>query len=264
MRFSIITVSLNAETLIKRTLSSILKQSFSDYEIIIKDGMSIDQTIQYIPDDTRIKVYVKPDNGIYDAMNQAIDKSSGDYLIFMNCGDTFNNDFILEIINEKILFHNSPDILYGNYVSNGMLCSQPRNLTKFYLYRTPLCHQSMIIKKMLFETIGQYDLSFHILSDYNFTQKCWHSNKKFIYIDEIICQYLGGGISESPQGIKRKELERIDILKKYYNKKERFLYNLLLFFTFRRFRIWILNGNSPLWVKHYYRKIVNKINNSCI
>ena len=81
MRFSIITVSLNAETLIERTLSSILKQSFSDYEIIIKDGMSIDQTIQYIPDDTRIKVYVKPDNGIYDAMNQAIDKSSGDYLI---------------------------------------------------------------------------------------------------------------------------------------------------------------------------------------
>ena len=75
--FTIITVTFNAEAGIEKTLKSILSQSFSDYEIIIKDAGSCDSTLSLIPDDPRISVVTRPDTGIYDGMNQAIDISKG-------------------------------------------------------------------------------------------------------------------------------------------------------------------------------------------
>ena len=100
--FSVIVVSLNAGSLIGNTISSVLSQTCNDYEIIVKDGVSTDDTLKHVPSNARIKVYSEPDKSLYDAMNQAITYSSGRYLIFMNCGDTFASRKVLEEVKNAV------------------------------------------------------------------------------------------------------------------------------------------------------------------
>ena len=90
--FSIVVVSLNAETTIAKTINSVLKQTCEDYEIIVKDGLSKDNTIKNIPQSEKIKVYEKADKSIYDAMNQGIEYANGKFICFLNCGDYFADD----------------------------------------------------------------------------------------------------------------------------------------------------------------------------
>ena len=81
--FSIIVVSFNAGQTISNTINSILSQTFHDYEIVVKDGLSKDDTLKCIPKSEKIRVYSQDDCGIYDAMNQAIDLSTGKYVCFL-------------------------------------------------------------------------------------------------------------------------------------------------------------------------------------
>jgi len=82
--FSIIVVSLNAEKTIGITLNSILEQTCTDYEIVIKDGKSKDNTLGMIPENEKIRIYSESDRSVYDAMNQALDYAKGKFIIFMN------------------------------------------------------------------------------------------------------------------------------------------------------------------------------------
>lgn len=260
MIFSIITVSYNAETCIRETIESILSQSFPDYEILVKDGLSIDGTLEKVPHDNKIKIIQKSDCGIYDAMNQAIHEAKGDYLIFMNCGDVFSDINVLRNLEQFLSDNREADVVYGNYAVGNTINYQPERLTAFYLYRTPLCHQSMIIKRKLFHEVGEYDCQYKILSDYNFTQKCWHSGKVFKHIPLNICCYLGGGVSESLEGMKKKEAERKVILSNNYPLVIRLMYDVILVFTLRKFRIWLMSGHSPEWMRKLYKILANYIN----
>ena len=94
--FSIIVVCLNAGQELLRTVDSILGQTYPHFEIIVKDGMSSDGFVEKLPGDERIRVVRQKDKGIYDAMNQAIPLVSGDYVLFLNCGDYFYNEKVLE------------------------------------------------------------------------------------------------------------------------------------------------------------------------
>lgn len=260
LKFSIITVSYNASKTICSTVESSLKQTFQDFEIIIKDGLSKDNTISLIPNNDKIVLASQFDKGIYDAMNQAIKIAQGEYLIFLNCGDIFYDSKVLEDINSFIEKNPDIDIVYGDYAVNNDIRRQPTKLTDFYLYRTPLCHQTMVIKRKLFDEMGSYNLEYRILSDYAFTQKNWHYGKKFKYFDRIICKYLGGGVSETQEGMTRKEIERKNILKEYYPKKSRIKYNFILMLSLRKLRIWIMSGNGPECIRTLYKRISNRLN----
>ena len=91
--FSILVVCLNPGVKLKNTLQSIMKQTFTDYEVIVKDGGSTDGSLDCIGKlaDCRIKQVCKKDKGIYDAMNQAVLEASGQYIYFLNCGDIISN-----------------------------------------------------------------------------------------------------------------------------------------------------------------------------
>ena len=78
MKFSIIVVALNAGEKLKETVDSVLNQTWQDYEIVVKDGGSKDGSVDALPEDERIKVYVEKDTGIYEAMNQAVAKAKGE------------------------------------------------------------------------------------------------------------------------------------------------------------------------------------------
>ena len=105
-KFSIIVVALNPGEKLKQTIDSILSQEYSNYEIIIKDGKSkdgsVDKIKQEFSEESRIKVFVESDKSIYDGMNQALRYVSGDYILFLNCGDTFYDPKVLLYTAEKI------------------------------------------------------------------------------------------------------------------------------------------------------------------
>lgn len=262
--FSIITVAFNAQDTIRDTLQSTLSQSFSDFEIVVQDGMSKDDTLNRIPEDGRIRVFSEKDSGIYDGMNRAIGNSRGKYLIFMNCGDSFASDTVLEQLHSLILQEQEPGVVYGDYELDQVRCVQAAEITRFYLFRNPICHQSMVIHRQVFETIGMYDCRFKMMADYDLTVHSWMSGVRFVHGDVVVCRYLGGGVSESKKGLQIIEKERKEIIGRYYPAGEQLRYGLILALTMRKLRSKLLGNGCPRFIRSAYRMVVNRINGKSV
>lgn len=259
--FSIIVVSLNAEKIIKTTIKSILKQSFTDYEIIVKDGCSTDNTLKNIPESDKIKVFQKADKGIYDAMNQAIDLTCGKYICFMNCGDIYPDSSVLQAIyNATEGAGDAYRVIYGDYQRNGIVLRAPVKLNDFHLYRKPLNHQSMYIGKDVFIRHGYYDTSYKIMADYEHTVKTYKQGVPYVYCDCIACDYMADGVSESPKGEKIKRIEYKLITKKHFSKFQLFKYRIIIFLSLKKLRGLVASDHSPLFLRKLYFKTVNAIN----
>jgi len=259
--FSIVVVSLDAEATIKKTIESIINQSFTNYEIIIKDGCSKNNIINEIPESDRIKIFVKPDKSIYEAMNQAIELSSGDYICFMNCGDKYPNNTILQTIFDTASKTNKCcNVIYSDYQRNDVIVRMPKSLYDFYLYRTPLNHQSMYIRKEVFKKYGLYDLDYKILADYDHTLRTYRQGVRYIYCNCVACDYLGGGLSESKQGLILKQEEYKKITEKYFGKLQLLKYRIIILLSLKKMRGRIATGKSPKFIRKIYYGIVNKLN----
>ena len=114
-KFSIITVTYNAEKVLEDTIQSVIAQTYHHIEYIIVDGASKDGTLSII---NRYRSHIhtvvsEPDKGLYDAMNKGIALASGDYLCFLNAGDCFHEDDTLQQMVHTINGNELPDILYG-------------------------------------------------------------------------------------------------------------------------------------------------------
>ena len=190
--FSIVTVAYNAESLIEGTMMSIFNQTFTDYEYIVIDGNSSDATMKIISQySKRIDIVVsEPDKGIYDAMNKAIVLASGEYVIFMNCGDWFYSSTVLERVSKSIVLHDS-DVIYGNTVIDtvvGKYIVYPQRLDKEIRKRMPFCHQSSFLKTNVAKKY-LFDLSFKEVADYDMFMRIYNDGYSFDYINEIIAIY---------------------------------------------------------------------------
>lgn len=258
--FSIVVVSLNAQDTIADTINSVLSQTFEDYEIIVKDGLSKDNTIKNIPESEKLKIYEQADKSIYDAMNQGIECAKGKYICFLNCGDYFADDKVLEKIYKTAKVAEEKAIVYGNYIRKGVLFKQAGKITDFYLYRNHLCHQSMFVSKATFENIGAFNLEYKICADYEHTLKSYFSGIQFLYCDYPVCDYMGEGVSESEQGIILKNKERDKIIATYYSRKDAFKNEFKLLLSIKKLRQAIVSDKSPKWVRKFYRKLINSIN----
>ena len=197
MKFSIITVCLNAGSDLAETVSSILNQTYDDYELIIKDGMSTDGSIEKLPQDSHIRLYQCRDSGIYDAMNQGIREATGDYSIFINAGDRLYCEKTLVEIAEFIENNIGGDFYYGksHTVSSGVINYAPEKIDKYYCYRTTMCHQAMVIKTSFLKNRG-YNTDYRITADrewmvYGFVE----AKMKFIRMPMFVSEYKGEGVS---------------------------------------------------------------------
>ena len=259
--FSIIVASYNAEATIRATILSVLKQKFEDYEIVVKDGGSTDGTLEKIPESEKIRVYSSRDGGIYQGMNEGIGYANGKYLCFLNCGDLFVDENVLSSVYETAKsLEGFNNIIYGNYSRKGVVFKQPSKIKAFYLYRTPLCHQTMFFGYENLESTNGYDTSYKILADYNHTVHSFKNGTSFVYCNAVICDYLGGGASESKKGIAIKTVEYEDIREKYFTKKQIRRFNIKLFLSFKGLRQRMISDKSPRWVRRLYRKLVNGVN----
>lgn len=252
MKFSIITVCLNAGNDLSDTVDSILNQTYNDYELIIKDGMSTDGSIEKLPQNSHIKLIQCKDSGIYDAMNQGIMEAQGDYCIFINAGDTiYCNDTLKEI--DDYINCNTGDFYYGKSytVSSGVINYAPAKINKYYCYRTTMCHQAIVIKTSFLKQRG-YNTKYRITADrewmvYGFVK----AKMRFIRMPMFVSNYKGEGISygNDVYSIVKDETKKIN--KEFFTKRERILFSLMIKATFPKLRHFI--STNPEFKKTYYK-----------
>lgn len=258
VKFSIVVVTLNAEKEIEVTMDSIQSQCYENYEVIVKDGMSKDNTLKYIPNDCRYRIYNKKDTSVYDGMNQAIEYIRGTFVIFLNAGDTFYDEFVLDKIAGFIKQNKIeiPCVLYGDYARNNRVNYQKRKLNGFFLYRKPLCHQSIVYHREIFKH-NRYNTDYKISADHELTLRLWKNNVPFVHLGQVVCRYKGEGLSETKNGIKLAVEEKRKAIIKYYSKSEIMRYDMIMKLSFPRIRAWIISKDSPKVVRHLYRLLVN-------
>lgn len=215
-KVTIVTVTYNAVNLLEQTIKSVILQDYINTEYIMIDGASTDGTIDIIKkNESNLNYWIsEPDKGIYDAMNKAIDKASGEWIIFMNAGDTFySNDSI-----EKFLQDVNPDAeLYNgsiNFIDNVTGEEKvrfPHGLEKIWI-TIPCWHQASFIKTSLMKEY-KYSLEYKIAGDHDFYLKCFKNNKVFQFTNTIIANMLDGGVHQ--QQAKLAHIESIYIIAKY-------------------------------------------------
>ncbi len=215
MKLSIVTINLNNISGLKKTVESVLSQTFTYYEFSIIDGASIVGSVDLIKQNKKNISFwqSKKDGGIYNAINQGIKKSNGEYVMFLHSGDYFlDEDSLNRVFNDKPDF----DIIYADAkrlnLSNNLIevYEQPSILTELFFYRYSLCHQSMFFKRNLFDEFGFYREDLKIVSDWAFNLTVYISGKcTWKHLPTPIVYYDVTGISSNEIDILDKERDLV-------------------------------------------------------
>ena len=215
---SIITVSFNIADEIERTCKSIVNQTFQDFEWIVVDGGSDDGTKDILQRFSfRINSFTSErDNGIYNAMNKGIRKSSGKYLVFLNGGDSFFDDDSLNIISSSLTF--DYDIVTGNSrIVNQLSYNDWIAPDKPDLFSSTLPHNASYIKRMLFDKYFLYNENLKIVSDYEFFIKVFFQDIDYYHVNSLVSVFYQNGISSVNRELAQKENDFVR--KKYFSRR---------------------------------------------
>lgn len=221
--FSIITVTFNASATLTPTMESVREQSFTNFEHLIIDGASKDDTLhiaESLSINNKTKIFSEPDSGLYDAMNKGMDKAEGEYLIFLNAGDSFHSHDTLQEIAQAIISNDYPGIVYGQtaIVDKNRDFVALRHLTapetldyKSFKQGMVVCHQAFVV---LARIAPMFDLRYRFSADYDWCIKCLQHSRNNIYIDDTIIDYLFEGMTTNNRW--KSLSERFKIMSKYY------------------------------------------------
>ncbi len=215
MKYSIITVNFNNVNGLQRTVNSVICQIFKDFEWIIIDGGSTDGSKKLLERYQNYFAYwcSEPDNGVYHAMNKGISLAHGDYLLFLNSGDAFYDQDVLQKVFD---LQSDADIISGKAIrtDNGQILHQYDESVFMQLYSDTLSHQASFIKRSLFNN-QKYDESLKIVSDWKFwMETIVFGNAKVAYIDVVVVLQDMSGLSSDHNlvGVKKQQEERDIIL----------------------------------------------------
>ena len=222
-KFSIITITYNAATVIEPTLQSVLAQTYTNYEYLLIDGDSKDDTVAKAKASgiEFAQIVSEPDNGLYDAMNKGMALATGDYLCFLNAGDAFYApDTLQTIANAAMADETLPDVLYGetaevdearNFVRMRRL-QAPEHLTwRSFKDGMMVCHQAFFAKR---EIAPSYDLTYRLSADVDWCIRVMKVSKDIVNTHIIIVDYLQNGLSL--QHHRASLIERFNIMAKHY------------------------------------------------
>ncbi len=220
IKMTVITVCRNAEKDIEQTICSVLEQTYRNIEYIIMDGCSDDGTLSIVgryQEQYAIQVYSEKDKGIYDAMNKGARIATGEYILFLNAGDTFyNKNTVKDMVNK---FNKcKADIFYGGfamkYHGRSIIREEDRGGMAFLLAGAMPCHQSIAAtRKMILN--NQFKLSYRIRSDFYWLLQCKKRKCRFQYINQCICFYSMNGYSARSKQQKRFEEETLRALQDF-------------------------------------------------
>jgi glycosyltransferase involved in cell wall biosynthesis len=220
-KLTIITINYNNKEGLLKTFESIKNQTWLDFEYIVIDGGSTDGGKELIENNKQINYWVsEKDSGVYNAMNKGIRAATGDYIIFMNSGDFFYDENVLEKVEKN--FDTDISILYGNTVffnddNYRREEKPPKKLSFVFFYYKGINHQAAFIKRSLFSTYFLYNESYKICSDWEFFIRVICSkNESYLHLGEYICYYDFSGISADPKNLHIYHQERKTTLNKYF------------------------------------------------
>jgi len=222
-KLSIITICYNIKDEIERTCESIVNQTNQNFEWIVVDGGSTDGTIEVLNKyKDRMDAFIsEPDSGIYNAMNKGIKKAHGEFLNFMNGGDTFaDSNVVADFLNYDT---DGVDVLYGNMnivEDNGMrrLQTYPQMVNKTFFVKDCIGHQAAFIRLNLFEKYGLYSEKYRIVSDWERWIVFIENGSFFKYWDYIVANFYRGGVGSKMS--KKHNKERDDVIKTHFTKEE--------------------------------------------
>lgn len=222
MKISIITATFNSGKTVRDTIESVLNQSYTDIEYIIKDGGSKDNTLEICREyesrfEGKMKIYSASDKGIYDAMNTGIEFSTGEIVGILNSDDFFTSDDVIQKVSDAFKMSNI-DAVYGDihFVKDSDLKKCTRYFSSRYFRSWMLrfgfmpAHPSFYCKKEVFRKYGLYDLQYRTSSDFEMMVRLLWGNKiktKYLNMD-FVTMRTGG---ESTAGLASKKKVNNDI-----------------------------------------------------
>lgn len=222
-KFSVITVCYNAQATLEDTIQSVIAQTYHHVEYIIVDGASKDRTLSIINRyrDRITTVVSEPDKGLYDAMNKGLRLATGDYVCFLNAGDSFHEDDTLQqMVHTLRELTELPDVLYGetalvdaegHFVRMRRL-QAPEHLTwHSFRHGMLVCHQAFFAKRTLAEP---YDLSYRFSADFDWCIRIMKKSKVLHNTHLTLIDYLEEGMTT--RNHKASLHERFRIMTKHY------------------------------------------------
>ena len=209
---TVITICRNAKKMLEMTSESLICQKSINFQWIVIDGNSVDGTQNIIPKyEKKCDLFIsEPDDGIYDAMNKGLRYAKGEYVLFLNAGDTLYNSKTLSSINFSI----NRDLIVGDlyFRQKRERNKSPKKLQGNYLLSKMLPHQATFFRRDIFDQYGRFDTSYRIAGDYEMFSRLIQKYKvSYTHVPEIIANFDETGISsnENFRHLRKKENHRI-------------------------------------------------------
>ncbi len=216
MKISIITATYNSAKTVTDTLESVLRQSYNDYEYLIVDGASKDETMTVVKEyesrfEGRLRYISEPDKGLYDAMNKGLKMATGDVVGILNSDDFYTSDDALQTIADAFNA-NDIDATYGDihFVNDDDLTKMVRYYSSSVFKRSYMrfglmpAHPSFYCKKSVYEKYGYFDTSYRVAADFENLLRLIFINKiKTLYIPKDFVTMRTGGASTAGFGSRR-------------------------------------------------------------
>lgn len=248
IRFTVVTITYNAEAVLQRTLDSVFAQTYKGVEHLIIDGASKDRTLALVEaykqksdeSETEHKVIIQsePDHGIYDAMNKGLTQASGDYIVFMNAGDSFPQADTLEQVVHRCKLTEMPTaelpgVLYGNtdVVDGDGHYLHPRRLQppvkltwRSFRQGMLVCHQAFYARTDIAKNL-QYDTRYRFSADVDWCIRVMRETERMglpLYnIGIVVANYLDEGATTKNH--KASLRERYLVMQRHYGVVQTFL-----------------------------------------
>lgn len=223
--FSVVTVTFNAATVITPTIASIEEQTCGDYEWLVIDGVSRDETLRLVEEAAveHKRVVSEPDRGLYDAMNKAITLAEGSFLIWLNAGDAFAAPDVLQRLHDAATAHPDAGVLYGQTMLVDTLrhVTGPRHLTAPTVLTADsfrngmlVCHQAFVARRDL---MPQYDMRYRFSADYDWCIKVLRRSTLNVYLgDEPLIHFLDDSDGTTAKNRRASLLERFRAMRRHY------------------------------------------------
>ena len=219
MRFSIITVAFNPGASLRETAESVLSQSYENWEMIVKDGGSTDGSENTLPADSRIRYIREKDHGIYDAMNAALPHITGDYVLFLNCGDRlYETETLAKIVEAVEADGRKHEIYFGDVFirSRKGYVRYPDKIDTYFLMTRSICHQSMVFARQVTDVCRYDGETYRYAADLDYyVQAVMRHQAALKHLPFVVADYEGGGTSETAAHKKKILDEKDQIMRTY-------------------------------------------------
>jgi glycosyltransferase involved in cell wall biosynthesis len=273
MKLSIITINKNNASGLEKTIQSVVEQTYNDFEYIVIDGASADNSVEVIKKySSKLNYWVsEPDTGIYNAMNKGIRKAQGDYCLFLNSGDYLVSSTTLLNVFIEINNITQADIYFSNCIrTDGITNYYPDHLTLTFLLDNAINHQNTLIKRSLFLEHDFYNENLNIVSDQEFfLYELWKYKSKFIHMKTNISIFDMHGIGSQNAYKCRAEYmiayknvfqELSETIIEIYNYHETIYYNIIKNYGNTKLLVFLLRAYRFLFSRIYKLKYFLKLN----